>query len=132
MPTDKFFDKYTQKTAEAAAKGAKWMDQHCPDWAKLIDITSLNLAFGTSCIWGQTASCLTEGRVDPMCLSSYEETCTYLIDNKIISGYDFPPVYGFMLPKLDNTSARWEMLTLAWREEIRNRIEHGDSTDKAS
>jgi hypothetical protein len=42
----------------AAARGAKWMDNHCPGWEHKVDVKVLDMSHGMKCILGQTAKCL--------------------------------------------------------------------------
>lgn len=42
-----------QSRAQRVANGARWLDENFPGWVERIDIKTLNLASGNSCICGQ-------------------------------------------------------------------------------
>lgn len=129
--------RYTPRMAQAAARrGAKWMDKHCPGWTLLIDLHKLDLQSPQVCILGQTAHCVTEGEVDSNEQDSYNGALGWLVygnGNKITRlGYnEFAIAYGFNTPSNlgwggTPKRTRYEMLTLAWLEEIRARGEQAD------
>lgn len=134
---------YTAMHANAcAARGAALLDEQCEGWALLIDTARLNLADISSCILGQTAHCVTKGDVESHLVTSYTRALHYLVTETTIPCMEFAIHYGFHIPAAlwsdapksirDNGSewiwldtenhARWEMLTIAWREQIRERL----------
>lgn len=137
----------------AAAKGAAWMDEHCEGWTLLIDLNALALESPAHCVLGQTAHCVTQGAVDSGqeydvryldgdydndYWSSYEGALKYIgmeydeaaDDDEscwtIEHGFDIqspedPPRNE--LTYTEERKARYEMLTIAWKEQIRKRGE---------
>lgn len=113
-------DKYTAEMAHAAVeRGAAWLDKKCPTWFREIDLESLDLEDAEYCILGQTAACLT-----PQSLS---KTYWSVLRRFRINGAGlWPSDRGFNLPWLLTVSeddTAFEMLTIAWREYIRQRLE---------
>jgi hypothetical protein len=115
--------KYTAKMAhEAAARGAAWLDEQCPNWANEINLDRLNLASATFCVLGQTAKCLL-GQPNPRksaMRGGYDEvryrhpaadTGKWALKN------------GFAPDTWEDWGTAAEMLTIAWRELIRERLE---------
>lgn len=120
---------YTPEMVTAyVASGAAWMDEHCPDWLQMIDLDMLDLSQGDRCVLGQTAHCLTKGKVESNRTGSYDDTLEYVVplDEDVDGGWSRN--HGFIIgyggnPDDEELTARWEMLTIAWKEEIRKRRE---------
>jgi hypothetical protein len=143
---------YTAERAHAAvAKGAEWMDQHCPHWANHIDLAKLDLSTTAYCILGQTASCLTDDAVASLGSLSYDRVLDWITLNMFglnprfssREARDWAEEHGFtarmrdfdiaeMAPTAAETfSGRrtvWEMLNIAWVEAIRQRLSVGEVT----
>lgn len=118
---------YTPEMAHAAARrGADWLDRRCPGWVQRIDLEVLQLSDPEVCVLGQTAACLlqretTRDRYGQV-ISEFGGTDRY----RWAAGRGFDIVYAQHYAagavSQDNT-ARYEMLTIAWRELIRGRLE---------
>lgn len=129
--------KYTPEMAhEAAGKGGAFMDKWCPGWTLLIDPARLELAAADRCILGQTAHCVTQGEVDSGSAFSYEDAVQYIVGRinlrrrvNFLEPGDFAAAHGFAIPDQQDAwsarenTARWEMLNIAWRQEISKRGE---------
>lgn len=138
--------KYTAEDANAAAaKGAALLDERCLGWEMLLDLESLNLADSRVCILGQTAHCVTEGAASSGRRLSYSEAIQHLTgaQARTPGAMAYADEHGFCTPELEDSDlkvqyddddpegyyeakeleeqARWEMLNIAWREEIRKR-----------
>src|SRR5579871_439370 len=119
---------YTAEMATtAAAKGAAWMDEHCPGWILEIDLGKLDLQYGDVCVLGQTAHCVTHGRVRSGNLGSYHAVVRDVTGEE--NDYTDEAVawtteHGFYLEDddVDVHAPLYEMLTIAWKEEIRKRL----------
>lgn len=128
---------YTPEHAHLQAEtGAAYMDVHCPGWAETTDWFRLDLSYGDSCVLGQQAHCLTKGKVESNNLESYWQTVERLAKSSVrrVTGtdaeYDAIDVWaiqrGFTIPLpsysyMPGNSTRYEMLTIAWKEQIRAR-----------
>lgn len=125
-----FTDQYTPEQAHAAARtGARWMAKECPNWLDEIDLSKLNLADPMMCVLGQTAKCITGRRTG----GSFFSAMSHLRDRRGQAnhyGVDWEEKHGFVAPRPLYSSypggfvvdkeqtARYEMLTIAWRELI--------------
>jgi hypothetical protein len=88
-----------ERAHEVAAVGADWMDERCPGWAQRINLDDLNLGDPYLCILGQTVDCLVPAE-------------------KRLSANDWANERGF-----DTRTMQYEMLQIAWVEQIRRRSE---------
>lgn len=94
----------------AAKRGAYWLDHTYPEWLDAIDTTRLNLASTERCVLGQ----LMGGG-------------TYLDFVDALRGADIGVVlhwlleHGFTMSMPMPTEAHWNLLTDAWKEQIRER-----------
>lgn len=138
---------YTAEMAtKAARKGAQWMDENCEGWTLLIDLNALALESPANCVLGQTAHCITHGAVpsndDDLYIyldeedevdmagyigSSFEGAVEYSRRrdprfSAVEYGFDIVmPVWGDFTDYERERDARYEMLTIAWHQEIRQR-----------
>lgn len=131
---------YTPEIAyKAAAKGAKLMDQLCPGWTLLLDVQALELEEPSMCILGQTAHCVTKGESESGHFYSYQSALDRVVEevNKrrrvhFTNSIALSIENGFCIVWEDDmgdecgeqeeeNEARWEMLNIAWRQEISNR-----------
>jgi hypothetical protein len=102
--------KYTPATAHAQAeRGARWMDTHYPGWVNMIDLPKLEMRNGNYCVLGQAAPLIGAFDFDSA-LNSIGFTSRWATIN------------GFLVDPF-HVDTRYEMLTIAWREQIRNRLE---------
>lgn len=114
---------YTAEMAhQAAARGAQWMDKHCPDWVNELNLERLDLSNSEVCVLGQTARCL-------MPHTPWGFSPAYL---QVVDVYwprarhGMATRLGFNVPsECRNTGqlSAYEMLTIAWQELIRERLE---------
>ena len=130
MPTDSIEGRYTLRdVARVAARGAKWLDRHCPGWAQATNPETLQMVSGARCIMGQNAQRLTGGRVRSGTSGSYASALQAL-------GYEpwdqslgsWAVRHGFLLARIgiwDGSRGNGEVvtsqltaLTEAWRQEI--------------
>lgn len=110
---------YTAADAHAAAaRGAAWMDEKCPTWFQEIDLRTLDLSDPVYCVLGQTATCLV-GPADDEGLDYSDPYFRVLKHFGKTSLAPWTRRRGFYKPDADIT---WEMLTIAWREIIRERL----------
>lgn len=122
-------EKYTAEMAHAAAaRGAAWLDKKCPGWELEINLADLDLGEGDRCILGQTAHCITKGKVQSRTPDSYCDTLERLTrTNRWAQGYGFyvsapwPDSMSHASYEAEET-ARYEMLTIAWSTLIRERV----------
>jgi hypothetical protein len=123
-------EQFTAEQVHAAvARGAAWLDRRYPDWAKAIDVHTLDLYDGDHCILGQTASVLiSEDAEDAIGLTPYAAALNHFAPE---AQGKWAARYGFDVPRLRiNESERanreymiyYEMLTLAWLVLIRERL----------
>lgn len=118
---------------DAVARGADWLYEHCPNWVNEIDLDELDLQAPQACVLGQTAQCLVP---DAGPRSGY---FTVLYHHQLDSnswpsahGFDVIAPHGSSVDDIDGCAdsaacgremdARYEMLTLAWREYIREQL----------
>ena len=122
--------RYTAEMAHAAArKGAAWLDKRCPNWINEIDLEILNLRSPDVCVLGQTAECLLPGK-EP----DYSDRLNY---SDVVAAYAprrqqaWATALGFNIPIdvrsttdyiYSDVGIAYEMLTIAWRELIRERL----------
>lgn len=118
---------YTAEQAHAAVeRGAKWLDKNCPTWFSEIDVELLNLQDPDTCVLGQTETCLAGPRHPNSFLSGYFRV---LYSREIDWIGRWPALHGFNIPEpaadvsREEETARYEMLTIAWRELIHQRLE---------
>jgi hypothetical protein len=112
---------YTAEMAHvAAARGAAWLDKRCPDWPREIDKGKLDLSDADVCILGQTATCLVGG--EPSYADS-ENGFTRAANHFWPNSDAWPVRLGFEKPSWGKTRIAYEMLTIAWKEQIRQRLE---------
>lgn len=118
---------YTAEMAHAAAeRGAAWLDRRCPDWINEINLDRLDLGSRTFCMLGQTARCLLGKKPTGRAMrNGFDAVLTASSDFDQVT----PAYYGFNIgTDVDfSTSSEldtcFEMLTIAWRELIRTRLE---------
>lgn len=111
---------FTAEQAHAAvARGAAWLDKKCPDWVKEIDLSELDLANAKFCVLGQTAACLIPDATD---VSDYEDVVNHVAP---VAQHAWATRLGFNVPqeKRWEGGTAYEMLTIAWSEYIRQRLE---------
>jgi hypothetical protein len=120
----------------AARKGAAWMDAHCPTWVDEIDTEKLDLSDLELCILGQTAECLVPEDSGARACSPDAgcEVCAEPLDYHHVTSYYWAEIedagetvgsLGFSAPitaRADTMETDYEMLTIAWRQIIRERI----------
>lgn len=109
---------YTAERAHAAAaRGAEWLDKTCPTWASEIVLERLNLAQIDFCMLGQTGTCITGER------NADYFTVLRSISNDEEEQDAWATERGFKAPfDFRDGIVRYEMLTIAWREIIRERL----------
>lgn len=118
---------YTAEMAHAAvARGAAWLDKKCPDWPNEIDVQTLNLGSPSHCILGQTADCI----LGPQGTTTQPTDGFGRVMSRIAKDR---PIWAerrgflsFLAPDRQNrreTFVTYEMLTIAWKELIRQRLE---------
>lgn len=115
--------KYTAEMAhEAVARGAAWLDEKCPQWVSHIDLEELDLQNGDHCVLGQTATCLVGKARDPNVSGYARVTRRRGVD----PNGPWVAERGFQVPWLWMDYAKetvaYEMLTIAWKELIRERL----------
>lgn len=117
-----------EQAHKAVARGAAWLDETCPTWVREIDLDALDLGEPELCVLGQTARCLIPAESRP----NDDFDGDYLTYHDVIHhvGHgpfdDWAPEHGFNAPSHgDSANAEFEMLTIAWREYIRQRLEAG-------
>lgn len=103
-----------------AAIGAAWMDEVCSDWFARIDTEALELADSDLCVWGQTAPCLVPDEYEPN-LTGFSRVAEH---RDLKAGWI--EKHGFDAP--NGSATEYEMLTIAWREQIRARLAARDGT----
>lgn len=118
---------YTPEMAhDYAARGAAWLDRKCPGWEDRISLDVLNLADADMCVLGQTATCILgpeayrrdeEGELYGYWRVHRAERWTVRGDEQVCLGFDVP--HGGTFAEGDT---RYEMLTIAWRQLIRERL----------
>lgn len=109
---------FTSEDAFAAVRlGAAWLDSKCPDWFEEIDLEKLDLEYADTCILGQAAPCLISG------------SASYMFRyHRVTEFYGMSPAWiidhGFNAPNAATkpATAEFEMLGIAWRELIRERL----------
>lgn len=121
---------YTPEMAHAAAqRGARWLDKRCPNWFREIDLARLDLRSGTACVLGQTAQCLLPEDDRPadadfeFVMDHYAPWAGSRWARRL--GFEIPTVGGMAFDDVYRERERetwWEMLTIAWREIIRERL----------
>lgn len=122
---------YTAEMAHAAVeRGAAWLDKHCPTWFREINLDRLNLGNPTFCVLGQTAKCLlgekNDGRAMRGGFYEIDSAARFVTTSPLYEQGWNDNKYGFNVPGgwlNQETTTQFEMLTLAWREYIRNRLE---------
>jgi hypothetical protein len=113
---------YTAEMAHAAvARGAAFLDEKCPQWVSLIDLEVLDLQDGDHCILGQTATCLvgkpradTPGYVRVTMRRGVDPNGPWVTEH----GFQVP----WVLMDYEEETAAYEMLGIAWKELIRERL----------
>lgn len=117
---------------EAVERGMKWLDEHCPDWVQEIDLNLLDLASSEYCVLGQTAQCL----LPKGYRSVYDSYGDEPIDpdfHDVVDHYDLcreegsrgPANLGFDAMPMSYSAeldTHYEMLTIAWKEKIAERL----------
>lgn len=124
---------FTAEMAHAAVeKGAAWLDERDPEWAERIDLELLDLQDGEFCMLGQEAERLVgphprdlpkagnEGYWRVLDSLGYGPFSSWQVER----GFDVPhhEIGRGGLP----SEAAYEMLTIAWREYIRQRLGAAD------
>lgn len=116
--------KYTPEMAHAAAaRGARWFDEHYPGWLDDIDLDELNMADGYKCMLGQTSERITG---DSHYWRGFGGVLHYLWTKEIaLSGGDWAAKHGFICQRahIDEENTVYEMLGIAWRQLITERRE---------
>lgn len=101
-------------------RGAYWMDEHHPGWARLIELNSLNMGNCDYCIIGQAViggywKGLAEGSG---CENPHVETASvWAIDH----GFD-SPIRANATWNNDPMAESYHQLEILWTEEVRNRL----------
>lgn len=91
---------------EAAAKGAKRLDEKRPGWAQRIQVERLNMFSGSQCILGQEYGQYQRGWRDVHPTGGDEP---------------FAVAYGFTLEDPWQHNPTWNLLQAAWLKEIETR-----------
>lgn len=94
---------------ERVAKGAAWLDEHCPNWITRIDLELLDIELPTLCVLGQSFGLDNGGWIrlmDKHDMSQYEQCCFGFESKHAIDA--------------DN-KVEYDYLTEAWTEYIENR-----------
>jgi len=124
-----WYKPYTPEEARVcAARGAVWMDENCPGWVLEINSNTLDLSEGYACILGQTAHCVTHGKVQSGNPTSYDRTINWIcqklkLDPEGDGAGRWEEDHGFSISGGDEEPRMaWEMLTAAWLEEISSRL----------
>lgn len=114
-------EQYTAEMAHAAAaKGAAWLDEKCPDWVSHIDLKQLDLGSERLCILGQTAECLMgPPKVDGYRGLGYPRVLRHFGRDRDV----WAERRGFVSFFARGDYVGFEMLDIAWRELIRQRLE---------
>lgn len=114
---------YTAEMAhKAAERGAAWLDEKCPDWVSKINTDLLDLAKPDLCILGQTANCL----VGPAKLTDFTGGGYWRVMDSLRLGpfSAWQRQHGFDVPHNQfDSGPQYEMLTIAWKQLIRERLE---------
>jgi hypothetical protein len=106
-----------ERAHEVAAVGADWMDERCPGWAQRINLDDLNLGDPYLCILGQTVDCLVPAEKRSYRNSGFGDVLDYYVGDRL-SANDWANERGF-----DTRTMQYEMLQIAWVEQIRRRSE---------
>jgi hypothetical protein len=113
-----------ENARERVRRGARYLDEHHPDWHRSIDAESLELSDGSHCVLGQLHGDfrLGLGRSQMINLSSAPRASLS------------PVAYGFKC--VSNVPDEWqdrdyELLNRAWREAVRRRQEDPATTPDA-
>lgn len=120
---------FTAEIAHAAVKrGAAWLDKKCPEWPSEINLALFDLADPDCCMLGQTAECIVPQSVsDRRPQRTADGGYWRVLDALGINGFgSWPREHGFDVPHglglgLSETEM-YAMLTIAWREIIRERL----------
>jgi hypothetical protein len=98
--------------AENVEAGAKFLDEHIPNWFELIDVDLLDMSVGCSCIRGQL-----EDHLDP-------EMVDNIISGGEISYILYPVELGLVTVSVNDS---WNDLQMEWIKQIeaRKRQAHG-------
>jgi hypothetical protein len=92
-------------------KGARLLDQKCPNWHKKIKLDRLDMEWSESCVLGQVYGCYAVGLRN---LNLHKKSW----HNTYIRGQQ----HGFTItPWTTNTKICFQYLTSLWRQEIRSR-----------
>lgn len=100
---------------ETVQQGAAFLDQHVPEWAKKIDIYTLNMRDMQNCILGQLFGDWANG------LAGFGNGWNWISEHGFILLYDTAnendlPAYWKLLKE------RYLALTEMWREEVTKRL----------
>lgn len=116
---------------EAVARGADWLYEKCPNWISEIDLAKLDLESPDRCVLGQTVECLT-GSVSryngySVVLAHFREASQWATEHgfDVLGPHEGRPDKEIAECRNDcrgEMAARYEMLTIAWREYIRERL----------
>lgn len=115
-------EKYTAEMAHAAvARGAAWLDSKCPDWVGKIDLEALDLGSPELCMLGQTAACL-GARAEPADAQPDYWDVLGMLGLEVFAPWQAD--HGFDVPNClsEHSTLAYEMLTIAWKELIRERL----------
>lgn len=106
-----------QQISDSAARGAAWLDKHCPKWWEHIDILELKMNNSSVCILGQ----LGKQGITPS-----------FGGMELLAGKGSVTEFGFATPTYPadrgfNSPGHWTQLDGAWKREITNRMETYDA-----
>lgn len=97
------------------------MDRRCPNWINEIDVELLDLSNASSCVLGQSAYCLVQQPAPSPWPLDYGYVVNEFWPN---ASHVTATRLGFNVPEPNRQKggiAAYEMLTIAWRELIRER-----------
>jgi hypothetical protein len=128
---------YTAEMAHASVeRGAKWLDKKCPTWFKEIDLHSLNLQKPDYCVLGQVGECVLPEEARGWGGVDYNDVLVHFsptADRRwgVRLGFDVPktPCDDYTIEAGAEYTLRYEMLTIAWKEYIRRRLELAELSD---
>jgi hypothetical protein len=117
-------DMTAAKAHAAVKRGAAWLDKNCPDWIDHVDLEQLQLSRADHCLLGQTAACL----LGDLPTRTYARTYMGVLKKFGQNRSRWAERKGFLsfLVSTGPLSTGWvtfEMLTIAWKELIRERLE---------
>lgn len=120
-----------EEVYERVERGMAWLDEHCPNWVDEINLSRLDLGDGNQCVLGQTAECLLP---DYKVTTPHECSCGLcgkpdymaVVDAFADLESEGPDAYGFDTwvdwAEPYETRTTYEMLTIAWKEKIQERL----------